>query len=131
MKKLLKEIAKIVLDEINAEFKKDFQMKDIFFEFTRDIMTNETENISNAKIEAEIRQIEINTILNVAVNVGDEQTLKAICEVMDWDFKELQGQIEKLSEEQNTANAKALLEGVVTDEEIEEPEKAVPVPPVE
>ena len=116
LKKLLKEIIKVVLDEINTENKTDFQMKDIYFEFTRDIMTNETENISNAKTEAETRQIEINTILNVAVNVGDEQTLKAICEVMDWDYEELQGQIDKMNEAQNTADAKALLEGVVTDE---------------
>lgn len=132
LKKLLKEIVKVVLGEINAEFKKDFQIEDIFFEFTRDIMTNETENISNAKIEAETRQIEINTILNIAANVGDEQTLKAICEVMDWDFEELQGQIEKMNEEQNTANAKALLEGVdpVEDEPIE-PKETDPVPPVE
>lgn len=131
LKKLLKEIIKIVLDEINTEHKKDFQMSDIRLEFTRDIMTNETENISNAKIEAETRQIEINTILNIAANVGDEKVLEAICEVMDWDYNELQGQIEKMNEKQNTADAKALLEGVVTDEETEEPEKTDPVPPVE
>ena len=116
LRKVLKDIIKVVLAEINKENKTDYQISDIRFDFTRDIMTNETENIQNAKVEAETRQIEINTILNVAANVGDEQTLKAICELMEWDFDELQGQIEKMREEQNTADARATLEGVVIDE---------------
>lgn len=115
LKKFLKPIIKIVLDEINAEFKTDYQLKDIKFEFTHEIMTNETENIENARAEAETRQIEINIILNVADHVGDEKTLQAICEVMEWDFDALQGQIAKLKEEQNTADAKKLLDGVDPD----------------
>lgn len=120
LRKVLKQIIKVVLAEINTENKTDYQLSDIYFDFTRDIMTNETENIQNAKVEAETRQIEVNTILNVAANVGDEQTLKAICDLMEWDFDELQGQLEKLKEEQNTANARATLEGVVTDEQAAE-----------
>ena len=57
----------------------------------------------------------MNTILNVAASVGDEQTLKAICEEMDWDFDELKAEIEKLQEGQSTAAAKNALEGVVVD----------------
>lgn len=120
LKKLLKQIIKVVLDEINAENKTDFQLKDIKFEFTRDIMTNETENIQNAKVEAETRQIEVNTILNVAVQIGDEKALQAICDIMEFDFEELQGELAKLQEEQNTADARSTLEGVVTDEQTAE-----------
>lgn len=116
LRKLLKEIIKIELDEINRENETDFQMKDIYFDFTRDIMTNETENIANDKVAAETRQIEINTILNMAANVGDEQTLKALCEVMEYDFEDLKDQVEKMREEQNLATAQTTLEGVVTDE---------------
>lgn len=117
LKKLLKQVIKIKLAEINAENGTDYQMSDIKIDLTPDIPTNESENIANAKIKAETQQIRINTILNVAVNVGDEQTLKAICDELDLDYKELKGQVEKLKEEQNTANARATLEGVVTDEQ--------------
>lgn len=117
LRKLLKELIKVVLKEINQEFDTDYQPSDVRFEFTRDIMTNETENIQNAKIEAETRQIEVNTILNMAVQIGDEKALQAICDIMEFDFDELKGQIEKMQEEQNTADAKALLGGVVTDEQ--------------
>lgn len=117
LKKLLKEIIKVVLDEINTENKTDYQMKDIKFAFTRDIMTNEAENIQNAKVEAETRQIEVNTVLNVAVQIGDEKALQAICDIMEWDFDDLKGELAKRQEEQNTANAKALLDDVVTEDE--------------
>ena len=120
LRKLLKDIIKVVLDEINTANKKDYQMKDIYFSFTRNIMTNETENIENAKIEAETRQIEVNTILNIAAEIGEEKALQAICDIMEWDFNELQGELKKLQSGQNgTANAKELLNGVVPDDEDE------------
>jgi len=119
--KVLKEIVKVVLAEINQENGTDYQLKDIEFNFERTSLTNETENIQNQKTEAETQQIRVNTILNVAANVGDEKTLKAICEVMDWNFDELKDQIEKMQEEKNTDDAKAMLSAVKTTEEDEIP----------
>ena len=117
---LIESIIPPVLDEINKENGKGFSIEDIEFDFSRDTVTNETENIQNEKVKAETRQIETTTILNIAANVGDEQTLKALCDVMEWDYEELKGEVEKLKEEQNTANARATLEGVVTDEQAAE-----------
>lgn len=117
LKKALKPIIKIVLDEINAEYETDFQMKDIEFNFTRTVMTNEQENVQNDLTRANTRQVEINTILNVAAQVGDEQTLKAICEEMDWDFEKLKGEVQKLQEAQSVIDAKNALEGAVIDDE--------------
>lgn len=120
LRKVLKQIIKVVLAEINQANGKDYQISDVWFDFDRSSLTNEQENIQNKKTEAEIKQLEINTILNVAANVGDEQALKAICDIMEWDFDELQGQLDKMNEEQNTANAQSLLGGVVTDEQAAE-----------
>ena len=127
---MLKQIIKVVLDEINKQNKKDYQLSDIYFEFTRSVMTNETENIQNEKTEAETQQIKINTILNIAANVGDDQTLRAICDVMDWDFDEIKKAVDQMTEDPNAEKVKAILEGVVVDEP-KEPEETDPVPPVE
>ena len=116
IKRFLKGIIKVVLDEINAKNGTDYQPSDVEIRFEYIVPTNEQENVQNAKTEAETQQIRINTILNVAVNVGDEQTLKAICEEMDWDFDELKDQLEQMNEDQNTIDAMGLLEGLVTDE---------------
>lgn len=121
LKKLLKEILKVVIDEINAMNGTAYTINQVEIKkFERSIMTNETENIANDKVKAETKQIEVNTILNVAANVGDEQTLKAICDVMDWDFEALQVELEKLQEEQNLIDAKKTLEGVVIDDDEDE-----------
>lgn len=117
VKKLLKEFIKIELDEINKENGTDYQMSDIKIDLTPDIPTNEAENIQNAKVEAETQQVKVNTILNVAANIGDEAALQAICDILELDFDELKDQVAKMQEEQSTAGARAVLEGVVTDGE--------------
>jgi len=118
LRKLLKDILKVVLAEINEIHKTDFQLSDIYFNFERSVMTNETENIQNKKTEAEEKQIEVNTILNVAANVGDEQTLKAICEVLDFDYEELKGQLEQMKEVQNSLDAQSALKNLVPEDDV-------------
>lgn len=114
---LLDDVVKVVLAEINDEHDTDYQITDIYYDFQRETMVNETENIQNAKTEAETRQIEVNTILNIAANIGDEKALEALCAVMEWDYDEIKSMVDKQAAEGNVANAKAVLEGVVTDEQ--------------
>lgn len=115
---LLDQLIEVVLAEINEENGTDYHLSDIEYKFTRSMMTNESENIANEKIKAETRQIVINTILNVAAVIGDEKALQMICEEFDIDFDEIKGELEKLKEEQNLADAKAALEGVTVNETI-------------
>lgn len=119
LRKLLNDIIKVVLAEINEEHDTDYQLSDIEYDFQRETMVNETENIQNAKTEAETRQIEVNTILNVAESVGDEQTLKAICAIMEWDYDELKKQLGSPNKGQNATDAMALLYSIDTDDEEE------------
>lgn len=116
LKKLLKEIIKIELAEINEENGTDFQMSDIKIDLTPDIPTNEAENLANEKVKAETQQIRINTVLNAAANIGDDAALQAICDILELDYEEIKDQVKKIQEEQSTAGAMATLEGVVTDE---------------
>ena len=62
-------------------------------------MTNETENIANEKIKAETKQIEINTILNISAEIGDEKTLQLLCDSMDIDYEEIKDAIEAQKDE--------------------------------
>lgn len=132
LKRLLKSIVKIVLAEINEENGTDYQLSDVEIKFTRSTLTNETENLANEKAKADTEQVKVNTILNVAAAVGEEQTLKAICEVMDWDFEEIKSAVEKAKEEQELNAAKTTLEAVVPDDSNAEPtEPTEPKEPVE
>ena len=117
LKRFLKPIIKVVLDEINTTHKTDYQYKDVAVDFKPFLPTNESENASIAQVEAQTEQVKLNNILSVAGIIGDEEALKAICGILDLDFDELKGQLEKLNESQNTENAIADLENVVTDDE--------------
>jgi len=121
LKKLLKDIIKVVLAEINTEHGTDYQMKDVEIKFERSTLANDTENIANEKVKADTEQVRITTILNIAASVGEEQTLKAICEVMDWDFEEIQSQVEKMQKEADLQAVKNALNSTEPTEPIEEP----------
>ena len=116
IKRFLKGIIKVVLDEINAKNGTDYQYSDVVVDFQPVIPTNEQESVQNAKVEAETESIRITNILNVATVIGDEEVLKAVCDVMDLDFDELKG----LLEDNDPDDALATLEGVVTDEQTAE-----------
>lgn len=110
IKKLLKnDIIKVVLDEINEKNGTGYQVKDVKINFPHDILTNETENIQNDKAKAETQQILINNVLAAAAYIGDEETLKAICDVFELDFEEVQAKIQEnnpdtLNQAQQTLN---------------------------
>ena len=120
LKKMLKQLLKVVLDEINQQNGTGYQISDVKFEFTRSIMMNESENIANEKTEADIQQVRINTILNMATQIGDEQTLKAFCDVMDWDFDELKEQL-KNADSHTAQDARTAL-GVILPDDSDNPD---------
>lgn len=119
LNRVLKDIIKPVLAEINLANGTDYQMKDIRFDFKRNPITNETENITNDKVKADTQQVQVNTILNVAASVGDEQTLKALCDVMDWDYEEIKNQVEKMQDNNDMNAVKNALNNVVVNEPTE------------
>jgi len=117
IKRFLKPIIHAVLDEINEKNNTAYQYTDVIVDFKPVVPTNEQEIAQIAQVEAQTEQIKLNNILGVQGLIGDEETLKAVCGVLDLDFDELKGQLEKLNESQNTADAQDVLEGVVTDEQ--------------
>lgn len=117
LKRLLKDIIKIVLAEINAENKTDYQLSDVDIVFVRSTLTNDTENLANEKVKADTEQVKVNTILNVAATIGDDECLKLICEQLDLDFKELKSAMDKQKTEPTTANAQNILNQIEPVEE--------------
>ena len=121
LKKLLKELVKVVLDEINTKNKTDYKISDVYFEFERSVMTNETENISNDKVRAETQQIQINTLLNVAATLDNETVVRNICDVLDIDYEDIKDKIpDPDAAAKGIEGAAGAIDGIVTDPELEE-----------
>lgn len=95
LKKLLKAILKVVLAEINNKNGTDFTVSDVNFKFTKEVMTNEKENIENKKINAETQTILINNLLNAAATIGDDEVLKGICEILEINYEEIKSKLDK------------------------------------
>ena len=93
IKLFMRKLLKVVLDEINAENGTDYQNKDVYFRFDRQIPTNALENAQIELTEAQKRQAEINTILNLQGRLDDETAMQLICEQLDIDYEEIKDKL--------------------------------------
>ena len=96
---LLEELVQIVLDEINEENKTNFALEDVEISLKRIIPTNEKDNAEIEKYKAETKQIEVNTILDVASYLPEERVIKALCETLDVDYSEIEEEIKQIISE--------------------------------
>ena len=81
------------IDEINEQNETGYQIEDVHFEFTHEVMSNEQENKQNDLTDAQRKQTEINTLLNIA-NVLDQETIvQAICEILDIDYEDIKDKL--------------------------------------
>lgn len=105
LKQFLRKILKIVLKEINEKNNTDYQQKDVYFKFDREVMTNAQDNALIEKTDAEKQQIQINTMLGLMSVIGDEKVIELICEILDIDYEDLKDKLPANPEKEiNDAN---------------------------
>lgn len=95
LQRLFKQLLRLVLAEINAKNGTAYEVSDVKFVLEREVMTNAADNASIEKTEAERKQIEVNTILSLVDLVGNEEALRAVCDVLDLDYKEISKKVEQ------------------------------------
>ena len=93
LKRFLKQILKVVLQEINRVDGTDYDTKDIWFDFEREIMTNASDNAQIEKTDAEKQQVQINTILGLQGVLDDETIIQNVCEILDIDYEEIKDRL--------------------------------------
>lgn len=118
LKKFLRKIIKVVIDEINEVEGTDYQMKDVYFDFNPEIMSNAQENVQNELTEAQRRQTEITTLLNLATQLDNETLMQLICEQLDIEYEEIKGKLPDPDEAKNAVtDAQDAIDGVVVGNE--------------
>ena len=93
LKQFLRKLLHVVLAEINEKHNKDYQQKDVYFTFDREVLTNAEENARIELTEAQRKQTEIGTLLNVAAHLDNETLVQNICEVLDIDYNEIKDKL--------------------------------------
>lgn len=112
LKQLLRKILKPVLEEINTTNGTDFQMKDIYFRFEHEIMSNAQENAQIELTEAQRTQVIIDTLLSIAVRLDNETLMQLICEQLDIDYDDIKGKLPNPNEAEDSINdAQRILNG--------------------
>lgn len=115
LKKFLRNLLKVVLDEINAANETDYQMKDVYFVFDREIMTNAKDNAEIEKLDAERQKILIETVLQVSNIIDAETAVQTICEILDIDYEEIKDKLPK-DESKDQEDAQDILDSVIPDD---------------
>ncbi len=110
LKQFLRKIIKVVLEQINKDQGTDYQMKDVYFCFEREVMTNASDNAQIELTDAQKQQIVVNTILNLKGTLDDETIVQAICDILDIDYEEIKDKLPKSAEDEIAA-AQAALNG--------------------
>lgn len=111
LKQFMRKLLKLVLKEINDTQGTDYENKDVYFTFDREIITNAQENATIDLTKAQEQQARLTTILNAAAQLGDELTKQLICEALELDYDDIKDKL-PTPEDDPTAAAQAALGGI-------------------
>lgn len=90
LRQLLKRMLKLIVADINRRFNKAYDADDLTITMTRDTMIDETEVTEREKVQADTKQVLLETVLEAAPRLDDETVLKYICDTLELDFDEVQ-----------------------------------------
>ena len=114
LKQFMRKLLKVVLAEINSTKNTDYQQKDVYFSFDRELPVNEQEYAQVELIDAQRRAAEITTLLNLATKLDNETLMQQICEQLDLDYNDLK---DKLPDpEENPKETQSVLDAIETEE---------------
>lgn len=85
----------VVLDEINRENQTDYQRGDVYFDFSRETITNALENAQIELTKAQTRSTEVTTLLNIGTLLDNETLVQQICEQLEIDYEEIKDKLPK------------------------------------
>lgn len=116
LRQFLGRIAGKVIAEINETKGTDYRTKDVYFDFTREVMTNALDNAQIEQTEAVTQQTRVNTLLNVAQALDSETIVKGLCDVLDLDYEEVKGRVDAETETDEQRAMASLMAAPVEDE---------------
>lgn len=93
LKQFLRKLLKVVLAEINEEKGTDYRQSDVYFDFVREVPVNEQENAQIELTDAQRKQTEITTLLNLATQLDNETLMQLICEQLDIDYNDIKDKL--------------------------------------
>jgi hypothetical protein len=107
----MRKLLKVVLKEINDLNGTDYQMKDVYFNFEREVMTNAADNAQIEFVDAQKQQVQVTTMLNLASYLDNETLMQNICDILDIEYNDIKDKLPQ-PEEDDVYQAKDMLAGI-------------------
>lgn len=93
LKQFMRKLLAVVLKEINEREDTDYRQENVYFRFEREVPTNAQENAQVELLEAQRRQAEVNTLLNLSTHLDNETMMELICEQLDVDYEDVKDKL--------------------------------------
>lgn len=97
LRSVIKQMLKLIVDNINERFSKAYDTSDIDIAIVRDVMANETDNANIVKTEAETKQVLINNVMTAAPRLDDRTVLELLADILEVDPDEVEKSLEEQS----------------------------------
>lgn len=93
VKKFLRKAVEITLEEVNRAGQTDYRLKDVYFNFKAEPPVNRKETAEMELVEAQKRQTEINTVLNLQEHLDNETLMQLICEQLELCYNDIKDKL--------------------------------------
>lgn len=112
LKEFMRKIVKIVLQEINDNMHTNYTQADVYFDFTREVMTNAQDNAQIELIQSQTRGQDLTNFLNVASKLDNDTIVKNVCRILELNYEEV---VKKVNENSDASTRQAI-EQIETEE---------------
>lgn len=93
LQQFMRKLLKVVLKEINDAQGTDYQQKDVYFDFEREVMTNAADNAQIELTDAQKQQVQIGTLLNLAAYLDNETLMQQVCDILDLNYNDIKDKL--------------------------------------
>jgi SPP1 family phage portal protein len=107
LKQFMRKLLKVVLKEINDTHGTDYQQKDVYFTFDREVMTNAADNAQIELTDAQKQQVQVNTWMSLSTKFDNETLMQNVCDVMYIEYNEIKDKLpqpEEMNDPYQAAN---------------------------
>lgn len=114
LRSLIDWMLELITEDINRRFNTNYDHRDIEVNIVRETMVNRAETAEIEKNEAETQKIKVETLLDIATYLPQEDLLKELCEILELDWLDIQ---ETLDEEVILPSLKGVGDEVIGQDE--------------
>ena len=99
LKKFLRKLVKVVIDQYNSDNGTAFDLDDVRIQFTRETISNDSDNASIALTDAQRKQTLVDTLVQLSDVLDPETWIQQICDVLEINYEDIKDKVDTKSVE--------------------------------